>query len=368
MSTDTYSVHAIRFAFGIALLSGCASASSSGPLSDNFQPLDVVNLVIAVPHHLRLVWLEGRFEEGASARCPAVRPIRLILRFEQPTSRERIEVSSRVDCAWRDRRAVMPATVLIAESANGSLEATRGYLDPEEFPPARRSATAMDVRDVSPPTRPRRVSGDIPQVPAAMRAKGGLPPVRVCVRKDGSVSRMGLLIRDTRDPEVDAIVLDAVRRWKFEPARLTVFRFPAVTWRDSPMMSGEAGLPFAAEVDPGCPGRAPYGQGCRRLVAAAPLRRSSGRPDRGDGRRPRPLRAGGEQPGAIRQAAMALSSCRESHPHYDVRTGNDAPPPRAALPQMNAGLFIAPSVTRPRRTPLVGFPFGFSLGTCGGFW
>ncbi len=61
----------------------------------------------------------------------------------------------------------------------------------------------------------------MPVIPKAVRQVRTVPRygVNVCVRRDGTVGRVSTRA-DSRDPQIDAAVLDAIRRWRFQAATL----------------------------------------------------------------------------------------------------------------------------------------------------
>jgi protein TonB len=70
-------------------------------------------------------------------------------------------------------------------------------------------------------TRARKLSAVAPVIPHGVRQVKTVPRygVNVCVRRDGRVGRVRTRA-DGRDPRIDAAVLDAFRRWRFQPATL----------------------------------------------------------------------------------------------------------------------------------------------------
>ena len=80
---------------------------------------------------------------------------------------------------------------------------------------------AEDLASKQTPLRLIPSSAAKPEIPKAVRQVKTVPryALNVCVRRDGHVGRIRSTV-DGRDPQIDAAVLDAVRRWRFQPATL----------------------------------------------------------------------------------------------------------------------------------------------------
>jgi TonB family protein len=217
----------------LALLGGCAGGGTRAddkaePWMSDFDPLDVVELMQDVPDSLKLVAIAASFGDKTPGKCPHVRPIRVDLTYQDAGGQES-RLGTEVRCGWATRGARVPMGLQVKGSSITDLVARQVTGDPNdpslvEVQPHPPDAGMGPVRAEELPSKQtpvRQLSMVVPVIPKAVRQVKTVPRygVKVCVRRDGTVGRVSTSA-DSRDPQIDAAVLDAIRRWRFQAATL----------------------------------------------------------------------------------------------------------------------------------------------------
>lgn len=73
--------------------------------------------------------------------------------------------------------------------------------------------------------KPRLISSTPPEFPAAVQRKGGSITLMVLVGEDGAVRKA--TVESTTEPSLEKPAIDAIKRWKFEPASYQGRKVPA---------------------------------------------------------------------------------------------------------------------------------------------
>lgn len=214
------------------MASGCAGGGTRAdekaePWMSDFDPLEVVELIQDVPETLRLVSIAASFGDKTPGRCPHVRPIRVDLTYQDDGGRES-RLGAEVRCGWATRGAMVPMGLQVKGTSIAGLTARQVDGDPgdptltevQPNPPGG-VGTVRAEELASKQTPARKLSSVMPVIPQGVRQTRTIPRygVKVCIRRDGNVGRVRTHV-DTRDPRIDAAVLDALRRWRFQAATL----------------------------------------------------------------------------------------------------------------------------------------------------
>jgi TonB family protein len=219
----------------LVVLMGCAGGgtrvgSKDEPWMSDFDPLEVIELIQDVPDSVKLVSIAASFGDKSPGRCPHVRPIQVDLTFHDAGGGES-RLGSQVRCGWRTKGAMVPValrvegtsiTALVARQVNND-PGDRGHDEIDTKTPDAGVGTvrAEDLASKQTPVRLIPSSAVKPEIPKGVRQLKPIPRygLNICVRRDGHVGRIRTVV-DSRDPHIDAAVLDAVRRWRFQPATL----------------------------------------------------------------------------------------------------------------------------------------------------
>lgn len=206
----------------LSLLTACASAPAARVSEGRPDPVELIALDQDVPADLTLVRIETRYlARPPSPRCPLGRPFEVDLLFRRGPDGAEQSVRASVECAWRTAGALKFAPLRVHVTSTGSLAIEAGVWDSRRATPAldRHVGAAADAeRTVAAQSGGKLVSRVDPEIPADLR-KSSVPHrylLDVCIRQDGGVGRVRLS-GPLHHPVVDARVLDAVRRWKYEP-------------------------------------------------------------------------------------------------------------------------------------------------------
>jgi periplasmic protein TonB len=197
----------------------CATAPAPSRLGGN-HPLDYIDFHQDIGTEWRLRSIAAvEVSERPSGPCPGREnyPVRVDLVYQRPANplRSSLEIFTCVATYSRTRVGVheSPGHQIVPGPRPGA--------QPAEADP-RPAASASDSGN------PRLVEKVLPDIPAGMRSSGERTRyfATVCIDLAGNVTTVRLRTAK-HHPQIDARMIDALSRWKFEPARFNGHAVPS---------------------------------------------------------------------------------------------------------------------------------------------
>lgn len=200
------------------VVAGCATGGAGEDLLARTE----LHQRVGPEWHLRSIAIVPASDQE-KGRCRAdSRPQRTELVYARADGSQPQRVSA-VQCVFRYTHA----SVWVREEPAGTLIA--GIRPrPEVHPAPPGSAAPSDGSGLVPARAVTTVPAEIPRS-LQVSERGRRYQISVCTNVEGSVDSVRL-VADQHHPEIDARVLDAVSRWKYQPATFNGHPVPSCSW------------------------------------------------------------------------------------------------------------------------------------------